>query len=385
MNKIMFLGISILVLIGSLNSQVKDVEGRTYKTIDMFGNLWMAENLETSKFKNGEIIKQVKNLDEWTIACKNKESVYIIDPKNPTLGKIYNGFAVTDRRGLAPEGYVIPSSNYFDWFTLNSSHITLSKNISESQFLGNLVNSKGYNTDCSKSESTYIGSQCEFDDLGNVKDCGYGFQLINSHGVWWLLDDGEMSFCTSRCTGMDGAYFGIEKEDTLNPGDYYLFPPDDWKSFGFYVRCVKLGTNFPVFQSVGDAFAKKDHQISLVLHGEKIMSLDSIFACKKMKRLQLSSCEIEVLPDKFDQFTELTYLDLSSNNFKNLPPSIGKLKKLEYLDLEYCSDLKIDFKILQQLTNCKYMKIPKDYQNETYFNEQVTQLKKMLPNCKIEY
>jgi hypothetical protein len=53
--------------------------------------------------------------------------------------------------------------------------------------------------------------------------------------------------------------------------------------------------------------------------------------------------------------------------------------------LPYCSDLKIDFKILQQLTNCKYMKIPKDYQNETYFNEQVTQLKKMLPNCKIEY
>ena len=384
MNKIMFLGISILVLIGSLNSQVKDVEGRTYKTIDMFGNLWMAENLETSKFKNGEIIKQVKNLDEWTIACKNKESVYIIDPKNPTLGKIYNGFAVTDRRGLAPEGYVIPSSNYFDWFTLNSSYITLSKNISKSQFLGNLVNSKGYKSDCSESESTYIGSECEFDNAGNMKGCGFNFQSINSHGVWWLLDDGEMSFCTSRCTGMDGAYFGIEKEDSLNPGDYYLFPPDDWKSYGFYVRCVKLGTNFPVFQSIDDAFAKKDQQISLVIHSEKLMSLDSIFACNKLKRLQLSSCEIEILPDKFDQFTEMTHLDLSSNKFKKLPLSFGKLKKLEYLNLEYCFDLKIDFQILQLLTNCKYMKIPKDYQNETYFNEQVNQLKKILPNCKIE-
>lgn len=384
MNKIMFLGISILVLIGSLNSQVKDVEGRTYKTIDMFGNLWMAENLETSKFKNGEIIKQVKNLDEWTIACENEESVYIINPENPSLGKIYNGFAVTDKRGLAPEGYVIPSSSYFDWNTLNSSYITLSKNFSESQFLGNLVNSKGYNADCSKSESTYIGSQCEFDDLGDVKDCGYGFQTINSHGIWWLLDDGEISFCGSRCTGMDGSYFGIEKEDSMHPIYYNVFPPEDWKSFGFYVRCVKLSKSISVF-SISEAFAKKDHQISLIMNFEKLMSLDSIFACKKMKRLQLSSCKIEILPDKFDQFIELTYLDLSSNKFKKLPPSFGKLKKLEYLDLEYCHSLKIDFKILQQLTNCKYMKIPKDYQNETYFNEQLNQLKKILPNCKIEY
>jgi Leucine-rich repeat (LRR) protein len=173
--------------------------------------------------------------------------------------------------------------------------------------------------------------------------------------------------------------------DTLNPGRYYLSPPEDWKSFGFYVRCVKLGTNFPVFQSVADAFANKDHQISLVLDGEKIMSFDSIFACKKMKRLQLSSCKIEILPDKFDQLTELTYLDLSSNKFKTLPPSFSKLKKLEYLDLEYCFDLKIDFKILQQLTNCKYMKIPKDYSNESYYIDQVNQLKRILPNCKIEH
>lgn len=376
---------SILVLTGSLYSQVKDVEGRSYRTIDIFGNMWMAENLETAKFKNGEIIRQVKNLDEWTIACKNKEPVYIIDSKNPSLGKIYNGFAVTDKRGIAPEGYVIPSSNYFDWFTLNSSYMTLSKNISESQFLGNLLNSEGYKSECSESESRYIGSECEFDNLGNLTSCDYNFQSINSHGIWWLLDDGEMSFCLTRCTGMDGAYFGIEKEDTLNPGRYYLFPPEDWKSFGFYVRCVKLGTNFPVFQSVADAFANKDHQISLVLDGEKIMSFDSIFACKKMKRLQLSSCKIEILPDKFDQLTELTYLDLSSNKFKTLPPSFSKLKKLEYLDLEYCFDLKIDFKILQQLTNCKYMKIPKDYSNESYYIDQVNQLKRILPNCKIEH
>ncbi len=376
---------SILVLTGSLYSQVKDVEGRSYRTIDIFGNMWMAENLETAKFKNGEIIRQVKNLDEWTIACKNKEPVYIIDSKNPSLGKIYNGFAVTDKRGISPEGYVIPSSNYFDWFTLNSSYITLSKNVNESQFLGNLVNSKRYNADCYKSESTYIGSQCEFDDLGNVKDCGHGFKSINSHGVWWLLDDGEMSFCTSRCTGMDGAYFAMEKEDSLKPGEYYLFPPDDWKSFGFYVRCVKIDTKISTFQTISEAYSQKDLPINLVIHGEKLNAVDSIFACRKIKRLQLASCDIEFLPDKFDQLTELTYLDLSSNKFKKLPPSFGKLKKLEYLDLEYCFDLKIDFKILQLLTNCKYMKIPKDYSNESYYIDQVNQLKRILPNCKIEH
>lgn len=75
--------------------------------------VWMAENLNVSTFRNGDPIPQAKTAKEWKAAGKNKQPAWCYfdnDPKNgEKYGKLYNFYAVTDSRGLAPKGFHVPS------------------------------------------------------------------------------------------------------------------------------------------------------------------------------------------------------------------------------------------------------------------------------------
>lgn len=101
-----------------LFAQVTDVNGQTYKTIVIGTQTWMAENLNVDRFKNGDQIPEAKTNDEWKKASENKQPAWCYlfnDPSNgQKFGKLYNWYAVNDPRGLAPEGYYIPTSH--DWF-----------------------------------------------------------------------------------------------------------------------------------------------------------------------------------------------------------------------------------------------------------------------------
>ena len=80
--------------------------------------VWMSMNLDVSTFRNGETIPQAKNDKEWlnaTISRKAAFCYYKYDPKNgEKYGKLYNWYAVIDSRGLAPQGYHIPSAQEWD-------------------------------------------------------------------------------------------------------------------------------------------------------------------------------------------------------------------------------------------------------------------------------
>jgi uncharacterized protein (TIGR02145 family) len=75
--------------------------------------VWMTQNLNVDKFRNGDPIPEVKTKDEWNKAGNNEEPAwcyYNNDPANgEKYGKLYNWYAVNDLRGLAPVGYHIPS------------------------------------------------------------------------------------------------------------------------------------------------------------------------------------------------------------------------------------------------------------------------------------
>ena len=71
------------------------------------------KNLNLDKFRNGDIIPEAKTNEEWSAADTNKNPAwcyYDNDPANgEKYGKLYNWYAVNDSRGLAPEGYKIPT------------------------------------------------------------------------------------------------------------------------------------------------------------------------------------------------------------------------------------------------------------------------------------
>ena len=101
---------------------VTDIENRIYKTIVISKREWMAENLCVSKFRNADPIRFIDNDDDWLLAGKQgipAWSYYKDDPDSELkFGKLYNWHAVNDPRGLAPDGWKIPSDK--DWIAMVS-------------------------------------------------------------------------------------------------------------------------------------------------------------------------------------------------------------------------------------------------------------------------
>jgi len=83
------------------------------QTVTIGTQVWMTKNLDVSTFRNGDPIPQAKTDEEWVKAGDNKQPAwcyYENDPANGAkYGKLYNWYAVSDSRGLAPVGYHVPS------------------------------------------------------------------------------------------------------------------------------------------------------------------------------------------------------------------------------------------------------------------------------------
>lgn len=86
---------------------------KKYLEVTIGKQVWMSENLNVDKFRNGDPIPQAKSEEEWKNAGERKQPAwcyYENDPANGAkYGKLYNWYAVNDKRGLAPVGYHIPS------------------------------------------------------------------------------------------------------------------------------------------------------------------------------------------------------------------------------------------------------------------------------------
>lgn len=102
----------------NLVAQISQTGG--FKSVKIGTQIWMTENLNVSTFRNGDAIPEAKTNEEWEQAGQNKQPAwcyYNNDPKNGAkYGKLYNWFAVNDSRGLAPEGWHIPTD--YEWTVL---------------------------------------------------------------------------------------------------------------------------------------------------------------------------------------------------------------------------------------------------------------------------
>ncbi|HMO31932.1 MAG TPA: fibrobacter succinogenes major paralogous domain-containing protein [Lacibacter sp.] len=120
--------LSFLCLLLSLQSFVQaqtrvtvtDIEGRTYKTAKLGTQTWMAENLSVTRFRNGDNIPQATTKEAWLRADLEGEPAwcyYNNDSSNAAAyGLLYNWYAVTDPRGLAPAKWHVP--NQEEWSRL---------------------------------------------------------------------------------------------------------------------------------------------------------------------------------------------------------------------------------------------------------------------------
>jgi uncharacterized protein (TIGR02145 family) len=107
-------------LISSCGGGAKDQEGKSIRSIKLGNQIWMAENLDVSHFRNGDTIPEVRSSLEWNKMGEEGNPAWCFiqnDPeKEKKFGKLYNWYAVNDPRGLAPKNWHVASDD--EWTQL---------------------------------------------------------------------------------------------------------------------------------------------------------------------------------------------------------------------------------------------------------------------------
>jgi len=97
---------------------VKDIDGNEYKTVKIGDQWWMAENLRTTRYRNGDAIPTNLTNIQWQDTPFGAYAIYPhgnVDGINSeaemvaAYGKLYNWNAVVDSRGLCPPGWHVPT------------------------------------------------------------------------------------------------------------------------------------------------------------------------------------------------------------------------------------------------------------------------------------
>ena len=207
-NKKYLIVIVIILTTMSALAQAKDIDNNTYQTVVINKKVWMAENLNVSRFRNGDTIPEAKTYEEWENSGLKKQPAWCYYENNPQKGKIYgklyNRFAVTDLRGLAPEGWRVTQtedwlSSIINYFGQENSKLLKAKNGWDNE--GNGTNKSGF----TGLPGGYRDGKCIFNDAGY-------------HGYW---------FTTSSW------YFLLR----YNTKDLQMVNSDG--NYGMSVRCVK--------------------------------------------------------------------------------------------------------------------------------------------------
>lgn len=94
---------------------VTDIDGNVYQTINIGGQIWMAENLKTTHYRDGAEIPLVPGDLDWFNQTSGAYCLYNNDSGvAATYGKLYNWYAATDAHNIAPAGYHVPTLAEWD-------------------------------------------------------------------------------------------------------------------------------------------------------------------------------------------------------------------------------------------------------------------------------
>jgi uncharacterized protein (TIGR02145 family) len=204
-------------------SGVTDNCGNVYPTIIIGGKEWMQKNLDVCKYRNGDPIPQVTDPTQWKNLTTGAWCYYENSTANGTIyGKLYNWYAVNDSRGLAPQGWYIPSNT--EWNALVN-------------FLGgtSLAGAKMKETGTTHWSSPNAGATNQSGLTGipagilqsNNQLTKANFKDQGSRTVWWSSTENN---------NVLAYYLNLDNSSS----DSYLTPSDEnWKSSGFSVRCIK--------------------------------------------------------------------------------------------------------------------------------------------------
>jgi uncharacterized protein (TIGR02145 family) len=99
--------------------QVTDADGNTYNTVKIGTQLWMIENLKTTKYRDGTNIPKITDQTTWANLLTGAYSEYSNDNGNVAVyGRLYNYYATINNLNLCPTGWHVPTDD--EWTVLTN-------------------------------------------------------------------------------------------------------------------------------------------------------------------------------------------------------------------------------------------------------------------------
>ena len=194
---------------------VKDRDGNDYKTVLIGNQVWMAENLKTTKYQNGDPIANITPNAQWANTNTGAYCSYENTISNDCpSGKLYNWFAVNDNRKICPSGWHVPNEG--EWNILSSF-------LGGDDVAGSKLKSSASQV-WESSENATSNNNSGFSGLPAGFRNDFGFYDQGFYGYWWSTTENDEMFAVSRGLFYDG-------------GAFYRF--DEKKSVGYSVRCLK--------------------------------------------------------------------------------------------------------------------------------------------------
>jgi uncharacterized protein (TIGR02145 family) len=194
---------------------LNDIDGNNYRTVRIGNQVWMAENLKVTRYRNGDVIPNISVPGDWEYTQTGALCDYKNDTSNVrAYGKLYNWFAVNDSRNIAPEGWHIPTEAELD---------TLINFLRGDTTAAGKLKEKG--------NSHWLIGNAESDNVtgfsarpGGYRFADGTFHTKGSNGYWWLHHSSyEMYGFTPRLYKL---FADISRDE-------------HFKNYGFSVRCIK--------------------------------------------------------------------------------------------------------------------------------------------------
>ncbi len=207
--------------IGKFGDSITDVDGNVYKTVTIGTQIWMAENLKTTKYNDGTIIPNVTDSTFWSKLTSGAWCYNRNDATNNCLyGKLYNWYAVSKatngNKNVCPTGWHVPSKIEWD---------TLINYLGGDSIAGGKMKEIGLTNWKSKNNgATNISLFC-----GLPGDCRGGFNehtFVGFSGNWWS---------STNDTSIGGCAWNLSLENFQEKTDL----DSSGKGFGLSVRCLK--------------------------------------------------------------------------------------------------------------------------------------------------
>jgi uncharacterized protein (TIGR02145 family) len=225
-------------------------DGNVYKTIKIGSQIWMAENLHSFNFRNGDPIPIEKKDKFWSGIRKTNSAACSYYENNldtgDKYGLLYNWDAINDPRGLAPEGWHIPTETEWKILINNLGGIEVAgaklKSTKDWESFESEINCDVCHEWTSQQKAGEVCAKCL--DKRKIKGLKYGYGN-NSSGFSGL--PGGLRFYKSVNLGIEGhwwstsispqnfGYFSVHLRSQDNSAKFSY----SYACYGFSVRCIK--------------------------------------------------------------------------------------------------------------------------------------------------